>query len=51
MIDILLPLLADVAKVGDMAYEKYRSDVKVTIKDDQTPVTNVDQMIHQRMSQ
>ena len=51
MIDILLPLLADVAKVGDMAYEKYRSDVKVTIKDDQTPVTNVDQMIHQELSQ
>ena len=50
MIDILLPLLSDVAKVGDMAYEKYRSDVKVSIKDDQTPVTNVDQMIHDELS-
>jgi len=51
MIDILLPLLADVSKVGDMAYEKYRSDVSVSLKDDQTPVTNVDQMIHNELSQ
>ena len=50
MIDILLPLLADVAKVGDMAYEKYRSDVRVSLKEDQTPVTNVDQIIHDELS-
>ena len=51
MIDILLPLLADVAKVGDRVYEKYRSDVTVTLKDDQTPVTNVDHMVHQELTQ
>ncbi len=50
MIDILKPILSDVQKVGDLAYEKYRSDVQVTVKDDQTPVTNVDHMIHETLS-
>ncbi|MGC6367107.1 MAG: 3'(2'),5'-bisphosphate nucleotidase CysQ family protein [Candidatus Marinamargulisbacteria bacterium] len=49
MIDILSPIIDDVIKVGELAYEKYRSDVKITIKDDQTPVTNVDQMIHEEL--
>jgi len=46
MIDILSPLIDDICNVGDMAYEKYRSDVKVTYKSDNTPVTNVDHLVH-----
>lgn len=51
MVDILMPVLADVAKAGDLAYEKYRSDVKISLKEDQTPVTNVDQLIHEALCQ
>ena len=49
MIDILSPLLSDIAKIGDMVYQKYRSDVQVSIKEDQTPVTNVDHMVHEQL--
>ena len=51
MIDVISPIIDDVIKVGEIAYEKYRSDVKITIKDDQTPVTNVDQLIHDELIQ
>ena len=51
MIDILMPLLADIAKVGDQAYEKYRTDVQIHKKDDKSPVTNVDRLIHAELSQ
>ncbi len=51
MIDIIRPVLSDIAKAGDMAYEKYRSDVQISIKDDKTPVTNVDHMIHNQLTE
>lgn len=50
MIDILTPILSEITRVGEMAYEKYRTDVQVTLKPDQTPVTNVDHMIHEELS-
>jgi 3'(2'), 5'-bisphosphate nucleotidase len=50
MIDVLMPIIEDVCRVGDLAYEKYRSDITVNIKKDNTPVTNVDQLIHDELS-
>ncbi len=50
MIDILKPIIDDICSVGELVYQKYRSDVSIQIKDDQTPVTNVDQLVHDEMS-
>ena len=46
MIDILSPLIDDISNVGNLVYEKYRTDVKVSYKADNTPVTNVDELVH-----
>ena len=51
MIDIIQPLIQDIEAIGDKVYEKYRTDVKITTKDDESPVTNVDIMVHQEMSE
>ena len=50
MIDIIHPLLNEIEKIGDMVYEKYRTDVTITKKSDDTPVTNVDILVHDEMS-
>ncbi|MEK9727048.1 MAG: 3'(2'),5'-bisphosphate nucleotidase CysQ [Candidatus Margulisiibacteriota bacterium] len=49
MIDILQPIIEDIARVGDLVYQKYRSDVTIQTKADNTPVTNVDQLIHDEL--
>ena len=49
MIDILNPIIEEIRKAGEVAYRHYRSDVSVQIKADDSPVTNVDTMIHAMM--
>ena len=49
MIDIIQPLLNEIEKIGDIVYEKYRTDVRITKKVDNTPVTNVDLLVHEEM--
>ncbi len=49
MIDIVRPIITEISRIGDLAYEKYRSDLSISMKDDNTPVTNVDKIIHEEM--
>jgi 3'(2'), 5'-bisphosphate nucleotidase len=50
VIDILMPLISDVGQVGNLVYEKYRSDVRVSRKKDQSLVTNVDYLVHDELT-
>ncbi len=51
MIDVLMPLLSDIAAVGNTMYEYYRGNVQVSVKSDKTLVTNVDHMAHESLCQ
>ena len=51
MIDILNLLLSDIFKAGEMIYDKYRKDVKISRNDDGTFVTNVNRIVHDELSQ
>jgi 3'(2'), 5'-bisphosphate nucleotidase len=46
LIDILQPLITEIESIGEMVYRAYRSNYAVSIKDDHSPVTEIDTQVH-----